>query len=165
MRGLRRIAIALAVGAGAQVFAAAAFRRMRGRHAAGRRHHLVTQGGLRVAATDVDITDAVVSVLMGGLELDLRGCALPRRPARIEALVVMGGLAVVAPPEWRIQVALEPFMGGVQDRRGGSPPDGEPDLVLTGRVVMGGVDITTHPTGPGARREPLEWAPTNQRGG
>ncbi len=147
------------------MLAAVLFRRARERRAGNRRHFLVTQGGSQVAATDAEVTDALVSVLMGGLVLDLRGCTLLRRPARIEALVVMGGLAVVAPPEWRIHVDVEPLMGGVQDRRGGAPVAGEPDLVLRGRVIMGGVDISTRMPGPGGRREPLEWAPTNQRGG
>jgi hypothetical protein len=66
----------------------------------------------------------------------------------------MGGVEVLVPEDWKVQLDVQPTMGGVQDRRTGTiAPDRPVDLVLTGRVVMGGIDVGHElpKKGPGRR--------------
>jgi hypothetical protein len=86
--------------------------------------------------------------------VSLRG----RRPARLDVLVITGGLQLVVPAGWKLRIDVEPDMAGIRDARTGSV-DGErePDLVLSGRIVMGGLDISTEL--PGERRRLREQSP------
>jgi hypothetical protein len=139
---MRRIVTVVVVWAAAHTAAAWLFRRQRTRYAGGRRHVMVVQGGAELRLTGEEIRDAVVSVLMGGVTLDLRDAQLARRPAHLDILTVMGGTELVVPEDWRVQVDLDTMMGGVTDERTGRIDPARPvDLVLSGRVVMGGVEI------------------------
>jgi hypothetical protein len=139
----RLLAIMVACGA-AQAAASTLFSRQRRRYAGSRRHVLVSQGGARLRLAGDEIEDAVVSVMMGGVVLDLRQSRLPAPPARLDVLVVMGGLQLVVPAEWSVRIDVEQSMAGVDDSRtGGLDPDRPPDLVLSGRLVMGGISISS----------------------
>lgn len=139
---MRRIVTVVLVWAAAHTAAACLFRRQRTRYAGTRRHFLVVQGGAELEPGGDEIGDAVVSVMMGGLTLDLRDAQLTRRPATLEILTVMGGVELVVPAEWRVRVDVDTMMGGVTDRRTPRPqPERPPDLILSGRVVMGGLEI------------------------
>lgn len=151
MRRLLKLAMLCAA---AHAVAAYIFRHERTRYAGGRRHILVVQGGAQLRPAGDEIADAVVSVMMGGVMLDLRGTQLTQRPARLDVLCIMGGLELIVPEDWKVRIDVEPVMGGVRDARSGSiAPERPADLVLTGRVVMGGVDISSEM--PGARRGAL----------
>lgn len=129
----------------AQVAAMLLFRRQRGRHAGELTHFLVTQGGEQIRPTAKQVSDAVVSVMMGGLVLDLRETELTTRPARIDLLSIMGGVMVLVPEEWKVDVDVQPLMAGVRDERQGEIAADRPvDLVLTGRVIMSGLDVASH---------------------
>ena len=127
-----------------QTVAGYMFRRRRREAAGSRRHFLVTQGGGEFRPSAQEVEDAVVSVMMGGVTLDLRDTELTSRPAKIDALVAMGGLQLVVPQDWRVQMEVRPMFGGVRDSRHGlMPAEREPDLVVSGRVIMGGVEVTS----------------------
>jgi len=55
--------------------------------------------------------------------------------------IVMGGAQIEVPEGWNVRVDTRPILGGV-DEHGASDEREPPDLVLTGKVVMGGVLIT-----------------------
>lgn len=143
-RSLRRLAALVGLGAAAHLALVLAFRRQRSRYAGQRRHVLVTAGGQRLRLAGDEAGDAVVSVLMGGAILDLRNAALRNGPARLDLLVLMGGVSLLVPRHWKLAIGVEALMGGVADLRAGSDEDTDrpPDLVLCGRVVMGGLEIT-----------------------
>jgi hypothetical protein len=139
---MRRIVTVVVVWAAAHTAAVWLFRRQRTRYAGARKHLMVVQGGADLRPSGEEIRDAVVSVMMGGLTLDLRGAQPAQRPAHLDILTVMGGTELIVPDDWRVQVDLETMMGGVADERTGPiDPERPVDLVLSGRVVMGGVEI------------------------
>ncbi len=143
---MKRILTFAVLSAAAHVGAGYLFRRRRRRHAGTRTHFLVTQGGVNVRPTGEEIADAVVSVLMDGAVLDLRDAELAERPARIDLLCVLGGVELVVPKEWRLRVDVEPVLGGVRDRRTREfDPERSVDLTISGRVLMGGLDISATP--------------------
>jgi hypothetical protein len=143
-RTLSRIFAVVAFWAGVNAFGAYAFRRSRRAAAGSRRHFLVTQGGLEIEAEGEEVQDAVVSVMMGGAVLDLREAVPPVPPVRLDVMVIMGGVQLIVPEEWKVQVDVKPMMGGVQDGRHGTRDRDRPvDLVLTGRVALGGLELVS----------------------
>ena len=96
------------------------------------------RGGAEEKITS-DFRGGYVRAVMGGVELDLTEATIEEPPATIEMTVVMGGAEIAVPEGWKVRVDTRPILGGVD----GASDEGEPpDLVLTGKIVMGGVLIT-----------------------
>jgi predicted membrane protein len=84
-----------------------------------------------------------VNIVMGGLEYDFRDAQLTENVV-INTFVLMGGLELIVPKEWNVKIDVLPIMGGVEDQINKYPSDVvDPDkkLILTGNVVMGGINI------------------------
>jgi len=102
--------------------------------------------------------------IMGESRLDLRQATIaPGEEAVIEVFALMGGLVLLVPEGWTIDVQTLPVMGGVRDRRGPretavqtgqessttvveerTPPSNTaspPRVVLRGFIMMGGLVI------------------------
>ena len=141
MKRLSQLLIGLTV---LQLALALWFRRSRNRIAGARNHFRVIWGGSSLRPSGEEIADSVVSVLKGGLVLDLRGTGLTDPPARLDVSVIMGGLMLVVPDDWNVRVDVQPLMAGVQDERRSTIDPARPvDLVVSGHVVMGGLDIAS----------------------
>ena len=84
-----------------------------------------------------------VRAVLGGVELDLSEVAIETAPATIEATVVMGGVEIKVPSDWKVKTETRVIMGGVQNMAGRENPSEEitPDLIITGEVMMGGIEI------------------------
>jgi hypothetical protein len=145
---MRRLLRLVMVCVAAQAGTAYLFRRQRRRYAGDRHHILVVQGGSQVRPSEDEISDAVVSVMMGGVVLDLRETQLTRRPAHVDILSIMGGVQLVVPGDWNVRIDVEPTMAGIRDGRTGSIDPARPrDLVLSGQIVMSGLDISSEMPG------------------
>jgi hypothetical protein len=81
--------------------------------------------------------------VMGAVELDLSQAAIETPPATIEATVVMGGAEIKVPQDWVVKTEARAIMGGVEDVRGQEKASEgtTPDLVVTGKVIMGGLTV------------------------
>ncbi|MBM3934041.1 MAG: hypothetical protein FJ319_07035 [SAR202 cluster bacterium] len=92
-----------------------------------------------------DFKGGQVTAIMGGVEIDLRDAHVLERPAKIDATVIMGGAEISVPEGWVVRFDNVNFMGGSGDerkRRHMEPPaDNKPDLLITGLVLMGAVEI------------------------
>ncbi len=101
-------------------------------------------GGATEKITSQAFKGGYVRAIMGGLDLDLRQAAIETPPATIEATVVMGGVEIKAPQAWQIKNEAQTIMGGVEDTRKQEKPSAEttPDLIITGKVIMGGLAIS-----------------------
>ena len=142
MPSLRRLVVATAAVGAAHAATVSLFRSHRSRYAGNRRHVLVTQGGTHLRASASEMDDAVISVLMGGALVDLRHGDPNPRPIRLDVLVVMAGLQVVVPSAWNVRLEADVTMGGIRDMRSGVVDAQRPaDIVITGRVLMGGLEI------------------------
>lgn len=80
---------------------------------------------------------------MGAVNLDLTEATIENPPATIKTMVVMGRATITVPRHWKVRCDTRNIMGSVPDVYMGGVSDGEdlPDLVLTGKVVMGGLAI------------------------
>ena len=100
-------------------------------------------GGLKDSVTSTAFKGGYLRAVMGGAELDLSEAVIEENPATIEVTVIMGGAEIKVPSEWYVKLDVSQKMAGVEDERGkGDLADNEiPDLVITGKVVMGGLEI------------------------
>lgn len=82
----------------------------------------------------------VVSVF-GGSNVDLRDAEVDSPPAVLELLSVFGGAEVTVPEDWDVRIDILALFGGTDDDRRAPPTKDEPDLVVTGLTLFGGVTI------------------------
>jgi hypothetical protein len=103
--------------------------------------------GVMGAAEEKITTQALkggyLRAVMGSVELDLSGAAIETPPATIEATVVMGGAEIKVPQDWVVKTEAQVKMGAFEDSRGQEkvPEDTTPDLVITGKVIMGAIAV------------------------
>ena len=83
-----------------------------------------------------------ISAIMGGYEIDLRGCGMEGDSITIETFALMGGIEIRVPPEWEVLIKGTPFMGGMEYKRPIPAPEKRTGtLVVRGTAIMGGVEI------------------------
>ena len=86
------------------------------------------------------------TAVAGGIEIDLTG-ARPAGMATLDLTAVAGGIDVVVPQDWRVEMDSSAFMGGIDNL---TEPDaaGEdaPVLVVTAKAFMGGIAVRAQET-------------------
>lgn len=100
-------------------------------------------GGRTQRVTGPAFVGADVTALFGGYEVDLRDATVEDRPARISALAMFGGVEVIVPREWNVQLDVLPIFGGAEDERPRREVEHDGvDLVVTGFAAFGGISIS-----------------------
>lgn len=85
---------------------------------------------------------ASLITLFGGTTLDLRDATPEERPARVNVTVLFGGVDIVAPRGWNVELEVLPVFGASEDSRLRVDAEHETvDLVITGFVAFGGVEL------------------------
>ena len=105
---------------------------------------VAVSGGAEEKVTSTDFRGGYLRAVMGGVELDLTEATIEDPPATIELTIVMGGAQIAVPEGWKVRVDAGTIAGGVHSALGDD--EEPPDLVLTGKIVMGGVLITPKET-------------------
>ncbi|MGL6007977.1 MAG: LiaF transmembrane domain-containing protein [Culicoidibacterales bacterium] len=84
-----------------------------------------------------------VLAVFGGATLDLRSAQLAEQGAKLEVTSVFGGIDLLVPADWTIDVRITSIFGGVDDRRKDAKMEGtnKPILVIHGVCFFGGLDI------------------------
>ena len=83
---------------------------------------------------------AVLTAIMGGIELDLRDADIQGR-ADVSIFTFWGGVDVKVPPTWRVRVRGLPLLGGWDDKTVDPPDPNAPELRVHVTAIMGGADI------------------------
>lgn len=83
---------------------------------------------------------AVLTAVMGGIELDLRDAGIEGR-ADVSIFTFWGGVEVKVPPTWRVRVRGLPILGGWEDKTVDPADPGAPELVVHVTTIMGGAEI------------------------
>jgi predicted membrane protein len=92
--------------------------------------------------TSGDFKNAEVTAIFGGSKLDLRDASITKPPAYIQTTTMFGSVEIFIPSQWDVRINTVAFFGGSSDkRREVSPQKDTPDLVITGTVFFGGLDI------------------------
>ena len=99
----------------------------------------------RLTSRGLDAGSATAA--FGGVELDLREALPTPAGARIHAFAMFGGVTLVVPETWEVQLRGLPIFGGLEDKRP-SPAQGladPPVLHVDGTAIFGGVTVTNQP--------------------
>lgn len=78
----------------------------------------------------------------GGQRFDLREATLADEGATLRARCIFGGLQILVPETWRVEVRSLPVLGGIDDRSAGADGAG-PVLTIDALCVFGGLSIAT----------------------
>lgn len=88
-----------------------------------------------------EVVEARATAFMGGVQLDLTGTGLAPG-AYLTLRAVMGGIDVIVPAHWRVEVMARTVMGGIENV---TDPDQSRDeaplLLIDALAVMGGIEI------------------------
>jgi predicted membrane protein len=81
-----------------------------------------------------------VYAVFGSNDIDLRGATLADEGARITAINIFGGIKLLVPEDWVVNVQTRAVFGGVTSKRG-VPASPVGQLTLSGLSLFGGVEI------------------------
>ncbi|MEN8039871.1 MAG: LiaF domain-containing protein [Actinomycetota bacterium] len=102
---------------------------------------VAAMGGRVFESKTQSLTEARATAFMGGIELDLLDAELAPG-AFLTLRAVMGGIDVIVPAHWRVEVMARSLMGGVGNL---SDPDADADqtpvLLVDALAVVGGIEI------------------------
>jgi hypothetical protein len=102
-------------------------------------------GGEKVITTD-NFRGGKITVIFGGLDLDLTRATLAPGTHEIEVFALFGGWDMRVPPNWQIKTDVTPIFGGISDKRMIGPDvvkDNTRLLLIRGVVLFGGGEIKT----------------------
>ena len=110
-------------------------------------------GGASTKSLSTSLRGAELSAVLGGVELDLREAKPAEGRVVVDAFAFMGGIDIIVPPDWRLEIEATPIMGALQDERAPAPDrEYKATLVLRGAVIIGGLVLRDSPgTRPAVR--------------
>jgi hypothetical protein len=119
-----------------------AWRRNEGDESSTSIRRVLTHHGLELRPTNPRLTRVRVDLAMAGAEIDLTGIPRPEQGVDVTVQVLMGGLAVRVPPDWRVWWEFRGVGGiggdGAVQR---THDEGSADLRVHATVLFGGVGI------------------------
>lgn len=98
--------------------------------------------GSESANSSKNYTGGSVSAMFGGAMLDLRDAKI-KDTATLDISTLCGGIELRVPREWRVVVKATAIAGGIENRAYITTDEKAPTLVVTGTVILGGVEIKT----------------------
>ncbi len=99
-------------------------------------------GGYGPKCTSQQFRGGDVSVLMGGIEMDLRQSSIaPQTSAVLDVFVMWGGVEIRVPDDWTVELRGTPILAGFEDKTRPTPGPIEKRLIVRGVAIMGGIEI------------------------
>lgn len=84
---------------------------------------------------------ADLSAVMAGIKLDLTDARMDGDSAAIEVFAFWGGIEIHVPPDWTVTSRVATLMGGFIDKRRPTSTVPAKTLVISGFVVMSGIEV------------------------
>lgn len=103
--------------------------------------YMALLSGVRGKVTTKEFRGGEITAIMGGCEIDLREAEIQGDEAVLDVIAVWGGIEISVPMGWTVVVKATPIMGGVDDKTYPSKDGSNKLLIITGSIVMGGVEI------------------------
>lgn len=104
--------------------------------------HFVIFSGLEARHTNSNLRGGSVVALFGGADINLRDAALSPEGALLELTVGFGGITVIVPEGWKLDVTGLPFFGGWSNKTRNQPGTADaPILHVRCMAMFGGIDI------------------------
>jgi predicted membrane protein len=87
-----------------------------------------------------------INCVFGGSELDLTQATLAEGVSELEVNTIFGGVTLIVPADWRIQLKMTSIMGGFSDKRAyiKESPDPSRILIIKGSTIFGGGEIKSY---------------------
>jgi predicted membrane protein len=98
-------------------------------------------GGASVSNASADFRGGSVTAVMGGTKVDLRSASIKSGEARLELFTFWGGIELLVPKEWTVEIRISPVLGGIEDKTRHPAEGGTQRLILSGTVIMAGVEV------------------------
>ncbi len=98
-------------------------------------------GGFERRVTSPAFRRAELTAFMGGGKLDLTQAVPAAGGAVVDVFALMGGVEVIVPDSWNVNVEVTPFLGTCDHAAVQHATAASPQLTVRGFVMMGGVDI------------------------
>ncbi len=104
---------------------------------------VAAMGGAEVVNRSDSFRAGSGTVVMGGMTIDLTGADIAHS-ATLELTAVAGGIEVLVPPSWRVEMTTSAFAGGAENAtRPDAVDEDAPLLVIDARAYFGGVNVRT----------------------
>lgn len=98
-------------------------------------------GGQHLTSASDDFRGGNVTAILGGSKIDLRQAKIKENEAVLELFTIWGGIEVLVPPSWSIQLQGFPILGGFEDKTHPAPELSGKKLVIQGTAIMGGIEV------------------------
>jgi predicted membrane protein len=101
-------------------------------------------GGAEDIFLEPEFRGGNISVVFGGVELDLRKTTIPEGDTHINIDVVFGGVELRVPDSWKVINEVKATFGGVEESRKiwVADIDESRRLIISGNVIFGGCEIS-----------------------
>lgn len=97
-------------------------------------------GGSKTVSNSPDFRGGQALAFMGGCEIDLRRATIAQGEAVFDVFAFWGGIEIRVPEEWEVVNRVNAFLGG-SDNKTLVERGAKQRLVVTGTVIMGGVEV------------------------
>jgi predicted membrane protein len=97
-------------------------------------------GGAKTVSNSPDFRGGQALAFMGGCEIDLRRARIAQGEATLDVFAFWGGIEIRVPEEWEVVNRVNAVLGG-SDNKTRIEPGTQQRFVLTGTVIMGGVEV------------------------
>lgn len=87
-----------------------------------------------------------INCVFGGSEVDLTQSTLGEGVNELEVNTIFGGVTLIVPADWRVQLKMTSIMGGFSDKRAyiRENPDSSRILIIKGSTIFGGGEIKSY---------------------
>lgn len=87
-----------------------------------------------------------INCVFGGSEVDLTQATLADGVSELEVNTIFGGVTLIVPADWKIQLKMTSIMGGFADKRSyiKENPDPSRILIIKGSTIFGGGEIKSY---------------------
>lgn len=79
--------------------------------------------------------------IMGAIEIDLRGSSLKNNACELEITTIMGGIDIMVPDHWRVEISGVPILGGITNKSISNIDEDAPILRIKAFALLGGIEI------------------------
>jgi hypothetical protein len=106
-----------------------------------------TFGGRKEVVTAKDFKGGIVSVTFAGCELNLAQADFTEPSVVLDCRVSFGGLEIIVPSHWEVQIEVNPSFGNVEDGRTiqtATTPENKKLLILRGTCSFGSIELKSY---------------------
>ena len=98
-------------------------------------------GGISTNNQSQQFKGGKITAILGGVEIDLRAAKLDNGEGLLDITTIMGGVEVLVPSEWRVEVKGTPILGGWSNKSKDNTNPDAPLLKIKCFTMFGGMEV------------------------